>query len=79
MTLAHAVYSQTQQQIVADGETVVVFFDRRRSGRRGFRPKSGRWDRPKMQPCPRRDRLDDPRPLTGREGHSPGKPDEVAP
>jgi acyl-CoA thioesterase FadM len=28
MTLAHAVYSQTQQRIVADGETVVVFFDR---------------------------------------------------
>jgi acyl-CoA thioester hydrolase len=28
MTLAHAVYSHTQQQIVADGQTTVVFFDR---------------------------------------------------
>ncbi len=28
MTLAHAVYSRAQQRIVADGETVVVFFDR---------------------------------------------------
>jgi acyl-CoA thioester hydrolase len=29
MTLTHAVYSQSQQRIVADGETVVVFVDRR--------------------------------------------------
>ena len=29
MTLAHVVFSQTQNRIVADGETVVVFFDRR--------------------------------------------------
>jgi acyl-CoA thioester hydrolase len=28
MTLAHAVYSRTQQRIVAEGETLVVFFDR---------------------------------------------------
>jgi acyl-CoA thioester hydrolase len=28
MTLAHAVYSRTQRQIVADGQTVVVFFNR---------------------------------------------------
>ncbi len=28
MTLAHAVYSRTQGQIVADGQTVVVFFNR---------------------------------------------------
>ena len=28
MTLAHAVYSHAQRQIVADGETVVVFFHR---------------------------------------------------
>lgn len=28
MTLSHAVYSHTQRQLVADGETVVVFFHR---------------------------------------------------
>ncbi len=28
MTLAHVVYSQAQRQIVADGETVVVFYHR---------------------------------------------------
>lgn len=28
MTLAHAVFSHTQQRIVAEGETLVVFFDR---------------------------------------------------
>lgn len=28
MTLAHRVFSHAQQQTVADGETVVVFFDR---------------------------------------------------
>jgi len=28
MTLAHAVYSHTQERIVAEGETLVVFFDR---------------------------------------------------
>lgn len=28
MTLSHAVYSRTQRQIVADGQTVVVFYNR---------------------------------------------------